>query len=195
MRFYTAASALRPTNAVAHYNLGVALHEEDRPDEAIAEYRKALALKSDGAFAHYNLGVALHDTGRLDEAIAEYRKALELKPDDATAPYGAACAAALAAGKQGEDPAKTDEKARIRWRKQALEWLRIAMDLWTKKIDGAKPEDRADAAKHLSRWQWDPDLAGVRDQEALAKLPEDEQDAWSRLWADVDALLKKAGEK
>jgi hypothetical protein len=31
----------------------------------------------------------------------------------------------------------------------------------------------------------------VRDKDALAKFPADEQEAWRRLWADVDILLKK----
>jgi hypothetical protein len=35
----------------------------------------------------------------------------------------------------------------------------------------------------------------VRDKDALAKLPAEEQDAWRKLWTDVDALLKKAQEK
>ena len=35
-----------------------------------------------------------------------------------------------------------------------------------------------------------PDLAGVRDPEALIKLPQEEQKAWRDLWADVDTLLK-----
>jgi hypothetical protein len=32
----------------------------------------------------------------------------------------------------------------------------------------------------------------VRDPEALERLPEAERQAWQQLWADVDALLKKA---
>ena len=47
----------------------------------------------------------------------------------------------------------------------------------------------------MSHWQEDADLAGVRDADALAKLPPDEQDAWRKLWADVDAVLKKAQTK
>ena len=34
----------------------------------------------------------------------------------------------------------------------------------------------------------DPDLAGVRDKEALEKLPEAERKAWARLWVEVEAL-------
>jgi hypothetical protein len=44
----------------------------------------------------------------------------------------------------------------------------------------------------LRHWQQDSDLAGVRDKGALAKLPAAERDAWRKLWADVDALLKRA---
>jgi hypothetical protein len=36
------------------------------------------------------------------------------------------------------------------------------------------------------------DLAGIRDAPALANLPADEQKAFTQLWADVAALLKKA---
>jgi hypothetical protein len=34
-------------------------------------------------------------------------------------------------------------------------------------------------------------LAGIRDASALAKLTVDEQNAVTRLWTDVEALLKK----
>jgi len=40
---------------------------------------------------------------------------------------------------------------------------------------------------------WPTDLAGIRDAAALANLPADEQKAFTQLWADVVALLKKAG--
>jgi hypothetical protein len=47
----------------------------------------------------------------------------------------------------------------------------------------------------LRHWQTDPDLAGVRDKEALAALPEAEQEAWRKLWADMEELLKSLEEK
>ena len=49
--------------------------------------------------------------------------------------------------------------------------------------------------RKLSDWKQDSDLAGIRDAAALAKLPADEQKAFTQLWADVAALLKKAEEK
>jgi hypothetical protein len=47
----------------------------------------------------------------------------------------------------------------------------------------------------LKHWQEDSDLAGVRDKEALEKLPEGEREAWRTLWAEVEALRQKAAEK
>jgi hypothetical protein len=41
------------------------------------------------------------------------------------------------------------------------------------------------------RWRKGPDLAGVRDKEALAKLPAEERAACEKFWADV-TLLKRA---
>jgi hypothetical protein len=40
--------------------------------------------------------------------------------------------------------------------------------------------------------QKDADLAGLRDPDALAKLPEAEREPWQQLWTDVAALLKRA---
>jgi hypothetical protein len=44
--------------------------------------------------------------------------------------------------------------------------------------------------ENLRHCERDPDLAGVRDEAALAKLPEEERKAWQALWADVAAILK-----
>jgi hypothetical protein len=46
--------------------------------------------------------------------------------------------------------------------------------------------------QRLTKWRQDPDLAGLRDKQPLAKLSDVERAAWQKLWADVDALLKRA---
>jgi hypothetical protein len=43
----------------------------------------------------------------------------------------------------------------------------------------------------LEHWQADHDLAGIRDADALAKLPQSDRAAWSALWEEVRGLLKK----
>jgi tetratricopeptide (TPR) repeat protein len=72
---------------VGHYNLGTALLEKGRLDEAIACYHQAIRLEGDPDHrkamvpaAYTNLGNALRKQGKLDEAIASYRKAIELDP-------------------------------------------------------------------------------------------------------------------
>jgi serine/threonine-protein kinase len=109
--------------------------------------------------------------------------------------YNAACAAALAGCGQGEDVAKLDEQEKARWRKQALDWLKADLALRAKQLESGKPEDRAEVLKTLRHWQSDTDLAGVREPAALAKLPEPERQSWEKLWADVAAVLTKAGSK
>ncbi len=74
------ALAARPGNPRAHNNLGQAIHEAGRPDEAIPHYRRALELDEQYSHAHFNLGVAEADLGRSDTAIEYYRAALGLNP-------------------------------------------------------------------------------------------------------------------
>ena len=80
LRYSTVVLSIRPLSSTPHVNLGVALKELERWDEAEAEYRRAIALKPDYAMAHNNLGVLLKDRGKWDEAEAEYRRAIALKP-------------------------------------------------------------------------------------------------------------------
>jgi Tfp pilus assembly protein PilF/tRNA A-37 threonylcarbamoyl transferase component Bud32 len=106
--------------------------------------------------------------------------------------YNAACAAALAAVAKGEDAAKLAEPERAKLRQQALTWLRADLAAWTHLAEKGSPQTRANVQRTLRHWQQDSDLAGVRG-DALAQLPAAERDAWRKLWADVDALLKRAG--
>jgi serine/threonine-protein kinase len=80
VRFLSAAVALRPQSAGAHLNLGTALQEKGRRDDAVACWQRAVELDSNLPAAHANLGLALKDQGRLDEAIACLRKAVALDP-------------------------------------------------------------------------------------------------------------------
>src|SRR5205085_9938589 len=61
-------------------NLGVALHAQNRLDEAVAACRKAIDLQPDFAGAYSNLGGVLYAQNRPDEAVAAYREAIALQP-------------------------------------------------------------------------------------------------------------------
>jgi serine/threonine-protein kinase len=106
--------------------------------------------------------------------------------------YNAACHASLAAAGQGADAAGLGEKEQVELRRQALTWLRADLALCGKQLESGQPAGRAEVQRALSHWQKDGDLAGLRDAAALAKLPDEERAAFTKLWADVAALLKKA---
>jgi predicted O-linked N-acetylglucosamine transferase (SPINDLY family) len=79
---------LQPDNAVAHYQLGVALDEARRTGEALSSYERAIGAKPDFAEAHNNRGVALKALGRPDEALASFERAIRLRPGYAKAHFG-----------------------------------------------------------------------------------------------------------
>ena len=66
---------------ITENNLGTALQERQRYDEAIRHHQRAIELEPGYAPAYNNLGVALRAAGRIDEAIASYRKAIERQPE------------------------------------------------------------------------------------------------------------------
>jgi serine/threonine-protein kinase len=107
--------------------------------------------------------------------------------------YQAACAAARAAAGQGRDAGQLTAPERARLRRQALAWLRADLVRWTKILDLGNPQGRSTVQQKLRHWQRDSDLAGIRDAAWLVNLPADELRACRRLWADVAALLKRAG--
>jgi tetratricopeptide (TPR) repeat protein len=109
--------------------------------------------------------------------------------------YNAACAAALAADGQGQDDPAPDDPTKLRLRQQALAWLKAELAVWTKLVVSGPPQASASVAQTLEHWRKDTDLAGVRDPEALEKLPEDERKAWRELGDGVaEALTKVKGE-
>jgi tetratricopeptide (TPR) repeat protein len=88
---WTRAADLDPRNDIATYNLGVALAEAGREEEAIGRYEQTLRLVPDHEAARRNLNLILaaraeHEgdrsmqAGDLDRAIAHYADALAADP-------------------------------------------------------------------------------------------------------------------
>ena len=136
------------------------------------------------------------DTKRHAAAVRFWAEALAAEPklgDDRQAQhrYNAACAVALAGSGQGKDDPPPDDARKAKLRSQALGWLKAELAAWTKMLDDGDAQSRAQVVQTLQHWKVDTDLAGVRDAEALAKLPEAERKEWQALWAEVDRLLNK----
>jgi serine/threonine protein kinase/Flp pilus assembly protein TadD len=107
--------------------------------------------------------------------------------------YGAARAAALAGAGRGSDAGPLSSADRGRWRQQAREWLRADLGATAGSLESRDPEERRWAGQRLRQLRCEPDLAGLRDPAAVARLPADEQAACKQVWAEVDALLGRAG--
>ena len=73
--------------AFAHYNLGIALSEQGKIDEAISSYKRTLTLSPRHEKAYFSLGYAYLKKGMLDESIPEFKRALTLDPNYAEAHY------------------------------------------------------------------------------------------------------------
>jgi tetratricopeptide (TPR) repeat protein len=69
------------SNYLIHNNLGVALEEQGKTQEAIAHYLEVLRIKPNSSEGHNNLGNVFFRQGKNQEAIAHYTEALRIKPD------------------------------------------------------------------------------------------------------------------
>ncbi len=79
-------------NWLAHSNLGVALAQTGKIEDAIAHYEQALRINPGSCEAQNNLGDALVRLGKVTEAIAHYRQTLEIDPGSAEVHYNFAIA-------------------------------------------------------------------------------------------------------
>jgi len=76
-----AALARSPGDPACLYNLGNAMRELSRLDEALALYLEAARVDPRLVFAHYNAANLFKQSGRLAEAEAAYRSAIAVTPD------------------------------------------------------------------------------------------------------------------
>src|SRR5262249_43230107 len=123
-----------------------------------------------------------------------YKMSPELADDpDAGQRYNAACEAALAGCGQGEDASKLDDAERERLRTEARRWLNSELDRWAvAPNNNAKTRDAARDA--LTHWRDDPDLAGLREPDSLAKLSEPERNECVAFWLRLDNVLARLQE-
>ena len=84
---YEATLEKNPGCWMAHSNLGFALAQVGRRQEAIEHYKQALQFKPDFPEVHNNMGVEFDQAGRPQKAIEYYEQALALKPDYPMAHY------------------------------------------------------------------------------------------------------------
>lgn len=74
------AIEINPNHSVAFCNLGNALLELNRIDEALSNYDKAISLNPAYPEAYINRGVALQELRHLEEALSSYDMAIAINP-------------------------------------------------------------------------------------------------------------------
>jgi tetratricopeptide (TPR) repeat protein len=89
-QLYLAVLQSDPNSSDAHLNLGAALVQLNRLEEAVGHFEKAVVLKPDSWMARSSLGNALAQLKRPDRSIQQFEKALELTRHNAE-PYLRAC--------------------------------------------------------------------------------------------------------
>jgi tetratricopeptide (TPR) repeat protein len=77
---YRHTLAVTSGNNLIHNNLGIALQEAGKLDEAIPEFREAIRINPDHMPTHYNLAITYQAKGDFKAAIREYLAALRLNP-------------------------------------------------------------------------------------------------------------------
>ena len=76
---------LKPDDAKAAYNIGIAKYDLKDYTGAIADFNKAIQVNPDYANAYMFRGAAKSDLKDYTGAIADYNKGIQLKPDNADA--------------------------------------------------------------------------------------------------------------
>lgn len=82
---WTRALDCTSQNGTAHANLGAALDDQGRVDEAITQYQEAIRIRTGDVMALNNLGAARAKQARFDEAAVYCRKAIGIRPNYAEA--------------------------------------------------------------------------------------------------------------
>ena len=158
--------------------------------ESEALYAAASRLFADAFAADPDLAERL-TTQCLRRAAQESNKSNRTEALISEIRYRAARCAALAGCGLGNDSAELKPAEHAHWRRQALEWLRTALVMLSKTLDGGLSADRDLAKEMLTIWQDEPALAGLREPARLERLAADERKGFLALWSEVAAVLAR----
>jgi tetratricopeptide (TPR) repeat protein len=75
--------AVTTNNSIAHNNLGNALLQKNRTDDAMTQFQQAVEISPNDSDIQNSLGNALFQSGKIADAITRYRMALQLQPNNA----------------------------------------------------------------------------------------------------------------
>src|SRR5262249_29734269 len=143
---------LRPGDGGLYSNYGRLLGYLGRHHEAIEACRKAIKLNSNDGGSPFNLCNSLSAQGRLRQSLAASGEARRVEPSLIQSRqwqllYHAACAAARAATGECKDAPPQHDAEKVKFRQQALDWLRAEYKAWYQLLDSGSPQARTSIAK------------------------------------------------
>jgi hypothetical protein len=105
-------------------------------------------------------------------------------------------AARFGCGASG-DAVALEENERAWLRGRALSWLWADLKAWDGVLEKAPHDIKSlnDVSLAMQGFLKNSDLAGVREPDALAKLPEAERQAWQELWRHAEHMFKRTMRK
>jgi len=175
------AVALDATMAAARYNLGLALLDRGRIEDAATRFREAIALQADYAEAHCNLGHCLAELGQFEDATLECHRALALKPElvEAQSTLGN-----IAVGRHDLDAAEAAYRAAVTQRPtMGGAWCNLGVALFRQ---GRSEEALEACDKALA---FSPELADAHWNRALVLL---QRGDYAEGWAEYAWRLRRA---
>jgi tetratricopeptide (TPR) repeat protein len=198
---YRKAIELDPDHLDAHQSLGDLLDDKNDLEGAMKEYCIVLALAPSWTVVHNNIAYLLGKQGKYLESIEFLKTGLAANPAMADRwnhllvfplRVGGAIHALKASIGTVKDAAQLSETEKTEYRQQALAWLKDEIAVLHKHLNGApKNNVRVRALlggllfQQTSYWQ------SVRDEKALAKIPQPERQEWQKLWLKVEFLLEQ----
>ncbi len=127
-----------PQNAVAHNNLGAALANLGRLDEAAPHFRVAEAVNPEDPEVHYNLGRYFLQKGKPNEALSEYGLCLYWTGDQALAARARLDAGLAFAAKGNNNQAQANYRVAIKLDPESVPaYLNLGLILYSEK----KPDE------------------------------------------------------
>lgn len=79
---FTHTLSVTRDNHIAHVNLGGALAKKNRPDEAIAHFKRAAEIEPDNYKIYNNIGVVYFRKGDFEKSGAHFRQAIKIRPEN-----------------------------------------------------------------------------------------------------------------
>jgi tetratricopeptide (TPR) repeat protein len=127
-----------------------------------------------------------------------YRKALDASRKQASPPgpdlfFEAACASCLTSNSQGDMAGAFNDKERSIYRRRALDWLGKGLDEVSEGLGDRQAVMSGQIVQSLRGLQLTPDLACIRDEAELAKLPSEERAVVRSLWERLATVLSRVG--